>query len=53
MSVEEMTFTQLVKKVKKQEEIIAQLIKMVAATNKRLTYIVNEQMSERETETIN
>lgn len=53
MNKKEMAFSQLVKRVKQQEKVIAQLIKVVAATNQRMTHFVQKETAENESRIIN
>lgn len=48
-----MSYSELVKRVQNQDEIIAQLIKIIAATNHRLTEFIKEQQSDYKQEFIN
>lgn len=47
------TISNLTKKVNRQEEVIAQLIKIVAATNQRMTEMMNKESSNSESKIIN
>lgn len=43
----------LTKRVDRQEEVIAQLIKIIAATNHRMTQLIEKDIQEQESEFIN
>lgn len=48
----QLSLNQLNKRIDQQEKMISQLIKMIAATNKRLTYFISENTTEEKSSII-